>query len=252
MRAIENDGEPIGRDFGRPAHEGQLVIDLSDQGKIGPAPIALGQQVERHVAIAAEAIAVPPSRDDLRHDIDALVDQIAHRMGIIGCDIVALRVPIAEPAAGLEEKFIHLDIGRHLACALRLRIGKAGISAHCPLEHGLEETTLEVRAKRGLLERERREDTKPDGGISAGTGEEGIDDMRRLAKAQRQAKDDMPVGASDDAVGYLFCRTKFQGLDFAGPHCSMSQPGSGRNRSPWASRSPSSTALTSPTPRARA
>ena len=69
--------------------------------------VALGQQVERHVAIAAEAIAVPPSRDDLRHDIDALVDQIAHRMGIVGRDIVALCLPIAEPAAGLEEKFIH-------------------------------------------------------------------------------------------------------------------------------------------------
>ena len=204
MRAIENDGEPIGRDFGRPAHEGQLVIDLSDQGKIGPAPIALGKQVEGHVAIAAEAIAVSPSRHDLRHDIHALVDQIAHRVGIVGCNIVALRVSIAEPAAGLEEKFIHLDIGRHLARTLRLRIGKARISAHCPLEHGLEETTLEVRAKRRLLERERREDTQLDGPISTGTGEEGIDDMRRLAQAQWQAKDDMPVGASDDTVGYLF------------------------------------------------
>ena len=106
------------------------------------------QQVERDVGVAAQAVRVSPCADalgdELRHDVDAALEHIAQRMGVVGGNIILLRERIAEPGAGQKEKFIDLDVRRQSACDQRLGVVEFGISLEQPVGEGIDKAALEV------------------------------------------------------------------------------------------------------------
>ena len=64
-------------------------------------------------------------------------------MGIIGVNVVLLRVRHVQPFAGQEEELDHFYVRRQSPGMQRRSIGEIRITAEQPLDHGRDETALE-------------------------------------------------------------------------------------------------------------
>ena len=121
----------VGRNVGVTRHERQLGIELPGEQEIALSALAAGEQIEREIRIAAQAVAglvTGAPGDELRHHVDAPFDDIAQRLRVVGRDVVSLRGGNAQPRAGLEEELVDLDIGREPVGALGDGVSELGIA----------------------------------------------------------------------------------------------------------------------------
>ena len=109
----------------RPRHERQFGIDLRHQLERGAALRARLQHVERGVGVAGQRIARHAVDDalghELRHDVEALRQQIGRRVGVVGGNIVLLRDGHVHPAPGEEEELDDADVRRQACHAAAAR-----------------------------------------------------------------------------------------------------------------------------------
>ena len=114
--AVEHRAEFIGRQIAQAGHERQLGIDLADQLERCATLRAGAQDIQRRVGVAAQAVAGDAVDDAFRHqlgdDIETARQQIRRGMGIIGRNIVLLRIGRVQPLPGQKEKLEHADVGR--------------------------------------------------------------------------------------------------------------------------------------------
>src|SRR6516225_6984627 len=154
------------RDVAVAGHERQLRIDLTDEEKVARLARAARQQIEREVGVAAQAetrlARTLTLGDELRHHVDATVEHVAQRMGVVGADVTLLRGGDAEPRAGLEEEFVDLDVRRQRARVQRERIGELGIAGEHAVDDRLEEAPFEIAFAARLLQGQRGEDAQID------------------------------------------------------------------------------------------
>ncbi len=190
------------RDLRVARHVRQLGIDLPYQQELTAALAAAIQQIDRDVGIAAETEAVTAGvgGDQLRHHVDAAVDQVAQRVRIVGGDVALLRDRNIQARAGEEEELVDLDIGRQITPAQRQRVGELGIAAEHPLGERPEEAPLEGALRPRLLQGECGEDAQPDRAVGGGTRIERVDHVVGLAEAERQAEHDLAADAVDDRL----------------------------------------------------
>ena len=148
-RPFQQQIEFAGRDLGVAGHERQLGIDLSDEQEIAIPARAAREQIEREIGVAAQAqagLAVAHALgDELRHHVDAALDHVAQRMGVVGGNVALLRGGDAEARAGLEEELVDLDIGRQRARAQRGGVGELGIAGENAVRERLQEAPFEIR-----------------------------------------------------------------------------------------------------------
>jgi len=77
-------------------HPGQLVVDLGHDGNQLPSGLALTHgwnKINHRVRITAQAhplFAFRMRGDHLPHHIDPLGHEVAHRVGVVGADVVLL------------------------------------------------------------------------------------------------------------------------------------------------------------------
>ena len=83
-------------------------------------------------------------RHQLRHHIDAAVEHVAQRMGIVRGDVMLLGVGRAEPLAGFEEELVDHDIRRHLVVVDRRRVSERRIAGEQPLRDRIEKTPFQL------------------------------------------------------------------------------------------------------------
>jgi len=204
-RAFEHQVEFARRDVAVAGHERQLRIDLSDEEKIALLARTARQQIEREVGVAAETetglAAAHALGDELSHHVDAAVEHVAQRVGVVGADVALLRGGDAEPRAGLEEEFVDLDVRRQRARVQRERISELGIAGEDAVRDRLEETPFEVALAARLLQGERGEDAKLDRGIGGRARKQRVGDVIGLAEAERHRQLDILADARDDRVG---------------------------------------------------
>ncbi len=156
-RVREQKIDAVGGDLGLAGHEGQPVVDRCN-GHDFPAACAqrrqLRQQVERYIRVAAQAEFGPAIDDARRHhlcnDID-LLENLAHHMGVVGAEVMLLRMLAVQIGAGIQEKFNHFDIGRHAPRAMvravhaqGRNIIQFGIIAKHARDKGFEKTPFKI------------------------------------------------------------------------------------------------------------
>ncbi len=96
-RGVEHEIEFVLADRRVAGHERQFRIGLAGEQKIDAAVAAQRQQIERQVGIAAQAVGMRrflgAMRHQLRHHVDAAVEHVAQRMGVVRarCNAAARR-----------------------------------------------------------------------------------------------------------------------------------------------------------------
>ncbi|KAH2811748.1 hypothetical protein KXV85_005258, partial [Aspergillus fumigatus] len=138
--------------------------------------------------------------DELQHDIETAFQKIAGGMGVVRGNIVLLRERHAQPPARQEEEFQHLNIRRQPPGTQRRDVGKVRIAAEQPLEQRPAEARFEQACRPRLLQGQRREQRKLDGGIGRRAGIERIDDVVGLAEPERQAHHEVLADVADDFI----------------------------------------------------
>src|ERR1700749_1324277 len=200
-RTVENVRERFGGLLGVARHEGKFVVHLRGDDEIAAAPLARLHHVQDRVGIAAEAVTVVFPRHELRHDIDAALDEIARRMRVVRGDVALLRAVDGQPLSGDEEELVDLDIVRHRAVPQCLCVSKFGIAPEKTLDHRIEETVFKLAFCARFLKRQRSEDRKPDRTIGRGARVQSIRNMVRLAEAEWQPEHDILADLCDDRFG---------------------------------------------------
>src|SRR5262249_58818108 len=103
-----------------------------DEEKVARLARAALEQIEREVGIAAETqprlAATHALGDELRHHVDAALEHVAQRMGVVGADVALLRGGDAEPRPGREEELVDLDVRRQRARLHGERTSRYGIA----------------------------------------------------------------------------------------------------------------------------
>ena len=118
------------RDDGRAIHERQIVVDLDSEAEIGVTFASGLQQIDGDVGVAAQAhAAFGITRHQLRHDIRSEIQNIAKRMGVVGRDVVALRIAVSEPATGLKKRTLGSRYWRAV-CPFRSSERKAAVRSN--------------------------------------------------------------------------------------------------------------------------
>ena len=186
------------------AHIGQLAIDLPNHHEVRLAGGAGIDQLGRDVGIGAEAVAhlaihLAP-RHQLGNEIDLAVENIAPDICIIGADIIRLRPPHAAPAAGEEEEFIDLDIGRQRALAQSFCIVEGWIFSEQTIERRLKKATLQLARWRRPLQGQRRENAQVQAGIGHCARHQGVDDVIGLAQSKRDGEDNRAADRCNDRI----------------------------------------------------
>ena len=236
LRTVQHEIEFFRRQVRIAQHVRQFGIDLTGENEVA-APVAPGrEQVERDVGVTAQAqtlLAVVDSLgNELSDHIDAALDDVAQHVGVVGRDVALLRRWDIEPAAGQEEEFVDLDVGRQPPLALRGCVGEIRVAAEQPAGERTGESPLEFAARPRPLQRQRREDAQMDGWVGGGARVERIGDVIGLAEAERQRQHDPLADAADDRLGDLIGILETDRRTAAAGHVIRSQPGSGRKRSP--------------------
>src|SRR6185437_3223120 len=121
--------ESLCRLLGSARHERQFGVDLCRDQELCPTFSLRLKDIKNCIGIAAEAVAIAFLCNELRHDIDTTLDQIACRMGVVGGNVSLLCTIDGEPTAGEKEELIDLDIVGHGAVAQRFGISEVGIAA---------------------------------------------------------------------------------------------------------------------------
>jgi len=187
-------------------HERQLGIDLPDEEKVALLARAARKQIEREIGVAAQTeaglAAAHALGDELRHHVDAAVEHVAQRMGVVGADVALLRGGDAEPRAGREEELVDLDVRRQRARVQRQRVSELGIAGEDAVRDRLQEAPFEVALAARLLQGERGEDAQLDRGIGDRAREQRVGDVIGLAEAERHRQLDIFADAFDDRVGH--------------------------------------------------
>jgi hypothetical protein len=216
--------------------KGSSEIDLPDEQEIALLARAAGQQIEGDIRVAAQAEAGLAASyalgDELRHHIDAAIEHVAQRMGVIGRDVILLRNGDAEARAGLEEELIDLDIRRQPALVLGDGVGEIGIAGEHPLRKRPDEAPFEAGLRVRFLKGQRGEDAQMHRRIGGGAREHRIGDVIGLAEAERQSEHDLLADAGNDRVGHFICVYERGGAAAAAHYFRLFQSGSGRKRSP--------------------
>ena len=190
-------------------------------------------------------------RHQLRHHVDAAVEHIAQRMGVVRRDVMLLRIGRAEPLARFEKKLIDHDIRRHLAVVDRRRVSERRIAGEQPLRDRIEKTPLQLALGARRFERQRGEDGEIDRAVGGRLGVERVGDVIGLAETERQSEHDGLANLLDNRVREPHrigkARRPRAGMD----HCKESQPGSGWKRGPYFCARLLSVSRTSAMPRVR-
>ena len=79
-----------------------------------------------------------------------------------------LRVRHVQPFSRQEEKLDHFYVGRQRTGMQRIGIGKVGIAAEQPVDHGGDETPFQQAFRFRLFQRQRREESQVDGAVGGG------------------------------------------------------------------------------------
>jgi len=205
-RAFQHQVEFARGDVAVAGHERQLRIDLSDEEKVALLARAAREQIEREVGVAAEAetslAAAHALGDELRHHVDAAVEHVPQRVGVVGADVALLRGGDAEPRAGREEELVDLDVRRQRARVQRERVVELGIAGEHAVRDRLEKAPFEVALAARLLQGERGEDAQLDRGIGGRALKQRVGDVIGLAEAERHRQLDIFADAFDDRVGH--------------------------------------------------
>ena len=156
------------------------------------------------VGVAAERVAQAGSglalADQLRGDVAALLEDIARREGVVGGDVVALRVRGVQVAAGLEEELLDLHVRRQPVGTQVEHVVEIGAVAIDALQEGPEDARFQLRRGHRLLQRERGEDRELEVRVGFGARIERVQQLGRLAEAERHADAQVVPEPGDQGV----------------------------------------------------
>ena len=202
--AVEHRAEFVGRQIAQAGHERQLGIDLADQLERCATLRAGAQDIQRRVGVAAQAVAGDAVDDAFRHqlgdDIETARQQIRRGMGIVGRNIVLLRIRHVQPLSGQKEKLDHAHVGRQSASMQRVGISKIRVTAEQAVDHGRDEAVLDQVLWPWLLQRQRGKQRQADRTIGDRARIERIDDVVGLAEPKRQADHQIGPDIADDVL----------------------------------------------------
>ena len=201
---VEHRAEFLRRQVAGARHERQFRIDLADQLERCATLRAGTQDIQRRVGVAAQAVAGDAVDDAFRHqlgdDIETARQQIRRGMGIVGRNIVLLRIRHVQPLPGQKEKLDHLDIGRQRIGMQRLGIGEIGVAAEQAVDHRRDEALLKQGLWSRLFQRQRGKDRQLDRAIGGGACVERVDDVVGLAKPKRQSDHQIGPDIADNIL----------------------------------------------------
>ena len=212
------------------------------------------EQFERQVGIAAQAVrprrVLGAMRHQLPDDIDAAVEHVAQRVGVIRAkyNAAARKASRSHCPASKKNSSIWI-LGGTVAGVDRRRIVERRIAGEYPLRDRIEETVLQFALGARRLQRQRGEDGQSDRAVGGRLGVKRIGDVIGFAETERQRQHDGLADLLDDRIGEP--RRIVETLP--GPHrmdhCRVSQPGSGWKRGPYFSASRLSVSRISAAPR---
>ncbi|RMU41665.1 hypothetical protein ALP29_200310 [Pseudomonas syringae pv. avii] len=178
-------------------HVRQVGMDLPkhQNGLPGGAPFGdHRQQVEGHVGVATEAQRARPlvvTRDQLRHQIQAMGVDIAGGVAVIAADVVLLGRRTVEQAARLHEELLDADVGRQLVAAQCGEKFKLRVVTEGAFQKRLEKPRLQTLTGCGASQGQGGVDRQPSLWQLADALVQRVDEPIGLAQPQRHAEMDM-------------------------------------------------------------
>ena len=200
---IQERVEPVGRHRRFVPQEGQVRIDLAQDGHRLARCLAGPQRrhhVQGQVGIAGQAVAVTAGlgRHHLGDHIKPRIQDFATGMGIIGADIIALGIGIAQQPARRQEELLHRDIRGQRSRAPGPGIVKLGIALIKTLRDRTKQAVGQRIGRLGHFQAEGCIDGQVEGRVGTGPAVKGIGQMIGLAERQRQAQHDALADAGND------------------------------------------------------
>ena len=121
-------------------------------------------------------------------------------MRVVAADVVLLGAGVTEARARLHVELDNADIGRR-ATSLEIRQPAHGrIIAPDTLSDGRQHAGFQIAARRGRIQRQRRDDVQLDARILDGARVKRVEQRVGLADAQRRAQDNALAEAGDDRL----------------------------------------------------
>jgi len=152
------------------------------------------EQIERDIRIRSEA-EFRASFDaalgnQLRDDIDAMRCNVPGHVGVVGADVMTLRMCDVQQRSRVQKELDDFDILRHGVFMQVAHILERHVIAEQSLHQGLQKAPLEVAMPLRRPQAQRGENLQLDRRVGPRTAVKLIDQRVRLAYAQRQGQND--------------------------------------------------------------
>ena len=127
------------------------VLRLDPGQKIG-CNIGVGTQRQLNLALYVAL------RQHGRNHIDAVGRDFTRHMGVIGTQVILLRMRRIQIRPGLQKKFDNANVAGYVVVAQRFDVVEVLVVAEDALRQGLKQTALKIAAGAWPLQTERRDD----------------------------------------------------------------------------------------------